>query len=583
MKQNNSSILSLAAVENNLFCLLLIFLLSVLLMLKQLVTPGYFSVIGNDAYAYTSWAWQLVEALKEGIIYPRWMSLDMWGYGSPTFIIYPPLSYYMVALFSLFTKSITLAMNMCIFVSLFVSGIGIFFLVRELFDNKVALFSALFYLLLPYNVLEFYLLSSFASKISFMWFSPVLFFTYRYIKRRQAKYLVFAILCYSALILTHIINAYMFTFVLIAFIVFLTLRYKSLKDGFKMLTIVPLSILISAAYLLPLIIEKHLVNMNSFFQEGSGYFYSAYFMLAESSTNQFPYFASSAYYIIFLLHAGLFAVLMAWLHYIMLKTKYLQIYKSRKLFYYIMIFTALFSYFLLFSPSTILWETLPFIKYIHFPFRWLIVANYTLGLLFAYIFGVLIDAATTNKFILSSVILLLLLFVIMDSHYIIRSSIFKESELIPITAVHSSKDHKLPWVDINKLDKMSGYEKKLDIAEGQGRAQAVVWKSAERVIDAQAAQPMVLRIRTFNFPGWKAYLDGRGIDIRTEDKTGVILVDVPKGSHRIKLIFGDTPVRFYGKVISLLSIISLLMVVLLYELRKRSITLRLLSKNSSVH
>lgn len=555
--------------RSNLSCLLFIFVLSVLLMFKQLAIPGYFSVIGNDAYTYTGWAWQFAEALKEGISYPRWMPLDMWGYGSPTFIIYPPLSFYMVALFSLFTSSVTLAMNICLFVSLFVSGAGIFFLSREFFDNRVALLSALLYLLLPYNILQFYLMGSFASKISFMWFSPILLFIHRYGTERQIKYLVFASLCYSGLILTHIINAYMFTFVLLTFIAFFPFREKRFKDGLKMLSVVPISILLSAAYLLPLVAEKYLVNMKGFFLKGSGYHYSAYFLLAESSANQLPYFSKSLYYDMFLLHTCLFVLIITWICLVVARTKCYYKNNDGKVYYWYLISIALFSLFMLFSPSTFLWETLPFIKYIHFPFRWMVIINFAAGLLCAYVFNSIKHAANANRIIFFSIALLLLLFVVMDVHYIRRANIFNESELVPIRAAYSSKDHQLPWVVTDKLDKQGGYEKKLDLAHGEGKVEAIAWKSAERLIHVEVEQPVTLKIRTFNFPGWTARVDGQEEKMRTEDKTGVMLIDVPKGIHRVKLTFGDTPVRYYGKIISLVTITALfLLVIIQYHTEK---------------
>ena len=82
------------------FSIAFLFVLSALLMLKQLASSSYFTVNIEDAFVYPSWAWQFTEALKEGNFYPRWMPLNFWGYGSPTFLLYPPLAYYLVALFN---------------------------------------------------------------------------------------------------------------------------------------------------------------------------------------------------------------------------------------------------------------------------------------------------------------------------------------------------------------------------------------------------------------------------------------------------------------------------------------------------
>src|SRR4030065_2279877 len=128
------------------FSISTLFLLSLLVMLKQMLSDHYFSCFTSDTYMNTSWASQFIDALKEGIIYPRWTPLNFWGYGNPTFVLYPPLAFYMVAMFYIFSDSLIFAMNLTKFLSLFVSASGIFFLVREIYDEKVALISGTFYI-----------------------------------------------------------------------------------------------------------------------------------------------------------------------------------------------------------------------------------------------------------------------------------------------------------------------------------------------------------------------------------------------------------------------------------------------------
>ncbi|HEX9063033.1 MAG TPA: 6-pyruvoyl-tetrahydropterin synthase-related protein, partial [Clostridia bacterium] len=249
-----------------------LFFLSLLMMFRQLTTPAYFSIVNNDAYSYSSWAFQLSNALREGIIYPRWMPLDFAGYGSPTFVYYPPLSFYIVAFFNIFTDSTTIAMNITRFLSLFLSGTGLFFLGKEIYSERSAAVAAVFYLLLPYNVMHFYLLGSFASSVSFMWFSPILLGSYKYVQTDQFKYLAYAGICYSGLILTHVINAYMFTFVVLAFIVFLFLTNRKWNYLFTGMLMLLAGVSLSAAYVLPLAYEKNLINVSGFLQGGSFYF-----------------------------------------------------------------------------------------------------------------------------------------------------------------------------------------------------------------------------------------------------------------------------------------------------------------------
>jgi hypothetical protein len=70
----------------------------------------------------------------------------------------------------------------------------------------------------------------------------------------------------------------------------------------------------------------------------------------------------------------------------------------------------------------------------------------------------------------------------------------------------------------------------------------------------------VVRFRIFNFPGWTAFLDEKRCEIKTEGGTGAILLDVPGGRHRIRIVFRDTPVRLAGKLISFTTAIALIVI-----------------------
>lgn len=104
--------------------------------------------------------------------------------------------------------------------------------------------------------------------ISLMWFPPILLFTYRYVKGGQLRQILYAGACYGGLILTHLLNAYMFTFVLAAFIITMSIAEGKTKRLIALPLIGITGLLISAAYILPLIYEKRFVNLNAFVGEG---------------------------------------------------------------------------------------------------------------------------------------------------------------------------------------------------------------------------------------------------------------------------------------------------------------------------
>jgi hypothetical protein len=62
-----------------------------------------------------------------------------------------------------------------------------------------------------------------------------------------------------------------------------------------------------------------------------------------------------------------------------------------------------------------------------------------------------------------------------------------------------------------------------------------------------------LLIRTFNFPGWAATVDGNPAEIITGDELGDIVIELLAGKHEVRLDFQSTPARRAASLINLSS------------------------------
>ncbi len=519
-------------------------------MLPQLLSTGYFGSIVEDAYTYTSWASQFIVALKEGVIYPRWNPINFWGYGSPTFILYSPLSFYMAAVFNVFCDSVIPAMNICKFTAFFISAAGLFFLVKEFYPPKTALLAAIFYIFLPFNIFELYFTGGFASMISLAWFPVLILLVYRFAKTHQYAYLLAAGVCYAGLILTHLLNAYMFTFVIVFFIIWLTVTEKKPQHLSSIVVIAIIGFLLSAAYLLPLLVEKPFVNLGTFVED---FHYSDFFFLPNMA-GKFPpkhtwrYFQIEYTMNLIYMIVTLLAVIIA-------TTKYKLSLLDKNMISANRFFVGLAAttVFLLLGISSFLWETIPFFKYIQFPYRWLHLTAFAVAFVSASWFHVL-ENTSLGKIARNALITMpFLVSLLLDSIYISSSHVLPAKELIPAKSINLTFEHLPAGARVEKLDKKSPSSPRAMIIEGNGKADAVIWKSAERVIDINAEKPSVLKVRSFNFPGWTAYIDGIRTNINTEADTRAMLLNVPAGKHSVRVFFRDTPVRLAGKLISLIT------------------------------
>jgi hypothetical protein len=91
------------------------------------------------------------------------------------------------------------------------------------------------------------------------------------------------------------------------------------------------------------------------------------------------------------------------------------------------------------------------------------------------------------------------------------------------------------------------------LAGDSGTVAVKRWDPQHRRIHVEANETDRLLVRTFNFPGWSATVDGKRVEIITGAKFGEIGIDLEPGAHEVTLDFLDTPVRRTGKQITLLS------------------------------
>jgi uncharacterized membrane protein len=550
-----------------LMSILLLFSLAALIMLRQLLTAGYFSCIIEDTHTYTSWAWQFKEALKEGIIYPRWLPLNFWGYGSPTFILYPPLAFYLVAFFNIFTESVITAMNITKFMALFLSGVGMFFLVREFYSKKIALLTSSFYIVFPYNIFQIYFVGTFASTISFLWFAPIILFTYRYMRDRQHRDVLYAGFCYGGLILTHLINAYMFTFVLVAFITCMAIAKRNPGYLMAMPLIIVTGFLISSAYIVPVIFEKQLFSMEHFTGANVGYFtYLKSFILPRSIDVLSSDHLWLVYYKTYFSFVLLFCILILLFLRQLIRLRHANNLGDTKPVNIFFLGVAIGSLFFLFGISRFLWEAIPFFKYIQFSARWLYITVFSLVFMSSVIFWVLETEYKAKRGKTFYIVILFLICIILDVHYIYFAPLFKEQQLIPVRAANFNSEYLPRWVSEEHIsgDKL---DERVTI-HGEGEVNIVAWKSEERIFAVNAKRPLTARIRTFYFPGWKAYVDGVETEIKTEKDVGAMLLDIPEGRHKLVLKFEDTSIRYYAKFLSLVSLVSMVVLVLFSKRKK---------------
>lgn len=132
-----------------------------------------------------------------------------------------------------------------------------------------------------------------------------------------------------------------------------------------------------------------------------------------------------------------------------------------------------------------------------------------------------------------------------DSHTIGTSA---KAEFLPRTVVTFPQDNRLAEALAN------GEEPDRVDAGGLPAGTQVATLSHDPLdtrFDIQTSQAFTLTYLTFYFPGWRASVDGQEVAVHPTPDHGLISFDVPAGSHRVRVYLGATPVRAAANAISI--------------------------------
>jgi hypothetical protein len=88
-----------------------------------------------------------------------------------------------------------------------------------------------------------------------------------------------------------------------------------------------------------------------------------------------------------------------------------------------------------------------------------------------------------------------------------------------------------------------------------GASEIIRWEPYHRLIAVRLDLPSEVRIKTYNFPGWTASIDGEKVPV-SSDKDGVQVVSVPVGRHKIDSSFVNTTPRTTGTLLSALGLLA---------------------------
>jgi len=211
------------------------------------------------------------------------------------------------------------------------------------------------------------------------------------------------------------------------------------------------------------------------------------------------------------------------------------------------------------SESQFVWDRLPLLQYLEYPWRFLSLVAVGTAFLCGFPFLLVAPHSRWANGMLVALILALFLFQFPyakpEKFYATKDSDYSP-EIIAAKglAVNTVQEYEPIWVQ--ERPQMPAKEP-LTFLQGQGRVLAARLTPAAREFVVEVAQAARLRLNTFYFPGWTLYVDGIEQPLSYSNPQGVIEFSLEPGQQGVKFVFADTPVRLWSSRLSWLALFLL--------------------------
>ena len=213
--------------------------------------------------------------------------------------------------------------------------------------------------------------------------------------------------------------------------------------------------------------------------------------------------------------------------------------------------------------SKIVWDVIPLMKFIQFPWRFMGVSIIFVSLVIG--FGVTL-LNKKNAWIFT---ILAFLFILINTIYFKPEKFITDNDQFYYTdktLIQTQMSQILPDYIPNQIDVAEVRKIPFDsrLAVNSNWIHAIgenELKGHEKLIKTNFTQPTQLDFKVASYPGWKLEVDGQVVDWTTS-QLGNITYQVPAGNYLLGLYFGSTSVRLLSDLISGLSLVVFLYIVI---------------------
>lgn len=528
---------------------------------------------GDDLFLHYYRIPVLNQLWQNGVFYARWHPDLIFGYGSPLFNFYPPLSaYVLTALYWLVGANGHAALGVFFLLTFALTSSGMYLAARKLFGDFGGVLASAAYTWSPYLLFQPYSRSSLSNALALALFPWAFWAVLRLIERLSWRRVMVTAVFISAIFLSHVVSSILFIAPLIAVATIAALLNK--KRRWQTVLFVALGlglgVGLAAFFWLPAFGE---IGATKYAYEASRVDYQAAFANIWQWPAQSVTAVSGASLpkTIGLVQQLAGIVAFTGLSWQLIKKRLNQ--PTGNIIAWCCCAIGIAGLFITTSASNFVWEIVPQLQGVQFPWRLLDIPVFWLAFGFGWL-GAIIQQNINNSWRGAGVVLLLGVMLANATAFLSppRTGLLPKRPLIAdATAVQQqvaiygltawgeySSSAVTEWpsdVPFAGADQFAPLSSKLiNKPERFELFESSPWSLAFRTA---SDVPQLLPLTVHDFPGWKLFVDGERTPLTISD-TGNIQLALPAGEHHVSLQFNSTPIRTTGNVISLFSLIALL-------------------------
>lgn len=518
-----------------------------------------------DLKWHIPWLQHFSKQLAEGIWYPRWLAGTNYGYGSPTFVFYAPLVYYIGSLLKfsgLNTEDTIIALFS---LAIFLSGLNFYIYGRNRWGIFAAFVGALAYMTVPYIALDIYYRGGVASMFAQAWIPLIWWLTEKTLAK--SKWGISLAISWAMMALTHTASLLLcFIFWLPYTLIFLL--HRSWKAVLATIIFAGIGLGMASLYLLPAILEQSFVNVEGMKGLLGGYKYSL-FVLFGTGIVLFPLdFKNLVNLPYIFIHQSLAIAILTIIALVFCRKNKAII---RETWGWLAFAIAIA--FMMSSLSTPIWQSSSMLQSVQFPWRLLQLFSFVGAALCGAVVSGILKLRSPFKLLLSLIIIGILLLNFRYSYKLSRQFITLRNpgkgSIAHLEPIKIALDD--PYTD--KLRDVREYrpllkgsnssppepligQPRVSVKSGKANIEIEQWDSYNRRLNVTAEDSSIIRIRTYYYPAWNIYINQKSHAIAMADD-GTMELKLEPGSYEVELRYQWTPAFIAGIILSILSVVAL--------------------------